>query len=296
MQTIIAISQHGSLTAAAAVLDTSLPTVVRVLAKVEKKLQTRLFERTTRKLVLTEEGKIYLEYCKRILSEVDEVENLLLDRKSEPQGTIVITAPKMFGLKYVSPLVNDFLCLNKKVDVKLLLIDRVIDLVEEGIDVAVRIGPVSRTDLVVTQLGTLLKKLYASPNVLQRYEELISKQKFEALPFVQQLGLMPSTNLNIECETDHIELKLKNIRLVTNQADAALEACLKDIGIGMFLSYQVEEQVNNGELIALDLPYTPKQTPVSFIYTPSRRLSGRTMAFINWSRPKLQSILKNQKI
>jgi DNA-binding transcriptional LysR family regulator len=94
MQTIIAISQHGSLTAAAAVLDTSLPTVVRVLAKVEKKLQTRLFERTTRKLVLTEEGKIYLEYCKRILSEVDEVENLLLDRNQSLRGLLLLLHQK----------------------------------------------------------------------------------------------------------------------------------------------------------------------------------------------------------
>src|SRR5262245_37257507 len=147
MNAFVRIVDKGSLTAAAAVLDTSLPSVVRTLASLERELGVRLLNRTTRRIHLTDEGAQYLERCRAILSAVQETEAALTARRTEPQGRLSVTASVLFGRRYVAPIVSEFLRRHPNVSADLLFVDRVVNLVEEGIDVAVRIGHLADSSL-----------------------------------------------------------------------------------------------------------------------------------------------------
>ena len=138
INTFVRIVEKGSLTAAAAALDTSLPSVVRTLAALERDLGVRLLNRTTRRIHLTDEGAQYLERCRSILSIVQETEAALTSGRTELQGKLTITASVLFGRRYVAPIVNDFLQRHPNVTADLLFVDRIVNLVEEGIDVHVR--------------------------------------------------------------------------------------------------------------------------------------------------------------
>ncbi len=140
MRAFVRIVEEGSLTAAAEALDRAPPTMVRTLAALEAHLGVRLLVRTTRQMALTEEGRVYLDRCRRILADVEEAEEAVAAGRSEPRGEIRATAPVLFGQRHVAPAVTEFVRAHPRVRVDLLLLDRVVQLVEEGLDVGVRIG------------------------------------------------------------------------------------------------------------------------------------------------------------
>ena len=144
MRTFIEIADRGSLTAAAQAQDSSLAAVVRTLAALEAHLDVRLMNRTTRRIALTDDGRNYLEHCRHILSAVQDAEDALKEGAAEPVGPITITAPVQFGQMYVAPAVTRFALRHPRVKVRVLLHDRVVSLVEEGVDVGVRIGALER--------------------------------------------------------------------------------------------------------------------------------------------------------
>jgi|SRR5882672_6343805 len=148
MRTFVRIVETGSLTAAADSLDTSLPTVVRTLAAFERQLGVSLLKRTTRRLHLTDEGAQYLERCRDILANIQEAEDLLVARRTEPVGKLSVTASVAFGRQYLAPILYDFLQQHPKVSAEALFVDRVVNLIEEGVDVAVRIAHLKESSLV----------------------------------------------------------------------------------------------------------------------------------------------------
>src|SRR6185503_7028752 len=168
METFVRSVDKGSLTAAAESLDTSLPSVVRTLAALERDLGVRLLNRTTRRIHLTDEGAHYLVRCRAILSAVQESEAAFSARRAEPQGRLLVTASVLFGRRYVAPIVSEFLQRHPKVTAELVFVDRVVNLVEEGIDVAVRIGRLPDSSLVAIPVGTVRRVVCASPNYLRR--------------------------------------------------------------------------------------------------------------------------------
>src|SRR5215813_12323335 len=139
MQTFVRIADEGSLTAAARALDSSLPAVVRLLAALEQHLGVRLFNRTTRRISLTEDGRRYLDKCRHVLAAVEDAESTLSSEAAKPTGRLTITAPVLFGQMYVAPAVTRFLRHYAGMQVSVLLLDRVVNLLEEGIDVGIRI-------------------------------------------------------------------------------------------------------------------------------------------------------------
>src|SRR5665647_1505244 len=154
METFVRIVEKGSLTAAANALDTSLPTVVRILASLERHLGVKLLHRTTRRIRLTEEGALYLERCRVILSATHEAEEALISREAELRGNITVGAPVLFGRRYVAPLVNDFLRRHPRVTIDLRFGDPVLNLSEAHVDVAVRIAHLKDSSLVACLLYT----------------------------------------------------------------------------------------------------------------------------------------------
>ena len=188
IQTFVDIIDGGSLTAAADAQGRSLPTVVRTLATLEQQLGARLLRRTTRRMSLTLEGRDYLERCRRILADVEEAELAVAQRQREPRGEIRMTAPALFGQLHVAPAVTAFLARHRKVKVDLVLIDRVVNLVEEGIDLALRIGHLADSSMVAVPVGQMRRVVCASPEVLREYGMPEHPQDLSTRPCVQFRG------------------------------------------------------------------------------------------------------------
>ena len=163
MTTFVRIVEAGSLTAAADRLDASLPTVVRTLAALERHLGVSLLKRTTRRMHLTDEGAQYLERCRVILSAVQEAEDVVVSRRSEPAGKITVTASALFGRRYIAPIVYDFVRRHPRVNADILFVDRVVNLIEEGVDVGVRIAHLKDSSMVAIPVGLTRRVVCAYP-------------------------------------------------------------------------------------------------------------------------------------
>ena len=189
MRTFVEIVDRGSLTGAAEGLDRSLPTVVRTLAALEEDLGARLLTRTTRRMSLTEEGRAYLGRCRQILADIGEAERAVGSGDAEPRGAIRATAPVLFGQLHVAPAVTRFLERHTRIRVDLLLLDRVVHLVEEGIDVAVRIGHLEDSSMIAVSVGGVRRVVVASPDLLDRFGAPESPESLSSLPCVGFSGL-----------------------------------------------------------------------------------------------------------
>src|SRR5215210_7750181 len=191
MKTFVRIVESGSLTAAADSLDTSLPTVVRTLAALERHLGVSLLKRTTRRIHLTEEGARYLEHCRDILSSIQDTENILVASRTEPIGKLTITASALFGRRYVAPIVYDFLHRHPKVNAEVLFVDRVVNLVEEGVDVAVRIANLKDSSLMAIRVGHVRRVVCASEDYLRRHGVPRVPDDISKHACVRHTGLVP---------------------------------------------------------------------------------------------------------
>lgn len=290
MTTFVRIVETGSLTAAAERLGTSATSVVRSLSALEKALGVRLLNRTTRRMALTDEGRDYFERCRRLLGEVDEAEAALLARQVTPAGRLLITAPVMFGRLHVAPLVIDFLAAYPEVRVELLLLDRVVDLIDEGIDLAVRIGPLPDSSLVAIPLGNTRRIVCASPDYLARHGQPARPDDMMAHRAIRIIGKSFEPDWVFDDNGQTRRLPSAEI-FATNHIDCAIDACLKGVGCGRFFAYQVRDQIAAGQLIRLLRPYEPAPLPVSFAYPHARLLSSRVRAFIERAAPVLREKL-----
>lgn len=285
MQTFVNIVDGGSLTAAARLSASSLPAVVRTLAALERHVGVRLLNRTTRRLSLTEEGKVYLESCRQVLAAVDDAELVLSAQQREPSGLLTITAPVLFGQMHVAPLVTRFVQRYDKINCSLMLFDRVVNLLEEGIDVGIRIGPLADSSLVAQPIGEIRRVVVASPTFLAtngvpahpddllhanclRFTE-IGRQAWVFRDGERQLSVPVSGNL------------------LFNQGAPAIAACVAGLGFGTFLSYQVAPRVAAGELqiVLAEFELTPR--PVNIVYPHARLLPSRTRVFVEWMKAEL---------
>ena len=239
MRTFVAIVDAGSLTAAADRLDRSQPTVVRSLAALENHLDARLLQRTTRRMSLTTEGNQYLERCRQIIADVDEAAALVAAEHAELAGFLRVTAPVMFGQMHVAPLLSAFLDDHPRVTADLLLLDRNVDLVDEGIDLAIRIGPLPDSGLVGIPAGNVRRVVCASPRLLAQTGEPSSPQQLIDLPCVRLQVYARSGTWRFRDGADNVAVKVDG-RFSCNQVAAAVDACVGGTGFGQFLSYQVQ--------------------------------------------------------
>ncbi|MEO5661226.1 MAG: LysR family transcriptional regulator [Polaromonas sp.] len=286
MQAFIHIAEKGSLTAAARVMKSSLPATVRTLASFEAALGVRLFNRTTRRISLTEEGRRHLESCRQVLAALADAEAALTADAAEPAGHLTITAPMLFGQMHVAPAVTRFVQHHDKMRCSMVLVDRVVNLLEEGIDVGIRIGEPEDSALVAQNVGYIRRLVVASPAWLQRHG----------------VPLHPKDLLNANCVrvTDHVStwgpfnVHGKPLRLAVsgnlefNQIAPAVAACAAGAGIGTFFSYQVAPFLQNKQLRTVLEDFEPSRRPINVVYPHARMLPTRTRVFIEWIKNELQ--------
>lgn len=287
METFVCIVEAGSLSAAAERMGTSLTSVVRTLASLEHALGVRLLNRTTRRIALTDEGREYHERCRGILAEVDEAEAALTERRLRPSGRLAVTAPVMFGRLHVAPVLADFLAAHPDMRADLLLVDRVIDLLEEGLDLAVRIGALPDSSLVSAGIGTCRRVLCASPGFAAAHAaDLRHPSRLARLKSIRFAGLDGGHDWLFSRGGPAVRVPLTEV-FSTNHIDAALEACRRGIGCARFLSYQVCDDLASGRLVRLLPDWEPEAVPVQIVFPHSRMLSARVRAFVDWAVPRL---------
>ena len=289
MATFVQIVDRGSLTLAAESLGTSLPSVVRALAALEQSLGVRLLNRTTRRLSLTQEGRHYLARCRSILAEIDEAETELSSQRQEPRGALRVTAPVLFGRLHVAPIVTRFVRQFKNTQVELLLLDRVVSLVEDGVDVAIRIGHLPDSSLIAIPAGHIRRVACASPRYLK--DKGLPQEPNDLLQHdcLRLTGLAPSAVWSFHSKGRTISVPV-NGPFVCNQAAATIDACVDSLGVGTFLSYQVASLVAQKKLKLVLVDYEPPPIPLSIVYPHAKLLSARVRVFAEWATEGLRAV------
>ncbi len=294
MRTFVEIVDRGSLTAAADALERSLPTVVRTLAGLENHLGTRLLHRTTRHMSLTEDGRNFLQRCRRILADLDEAERSVGQTAEKPTGTVRMTAPVLFGQMHVSPAINRFLQRHPGLSVELELLDRIVNLVDEGFDLGVRIGRLTDSSMIARPIGIMRRVLCASPRVLEREGVPRHPTELASRACVRFRGLAPGGLWKFEQAGKPLQVRVSG-RMSCNQAAAAAEACAQGLGFGLFLAYQVQSLIAAGRLQVVLEEFEPPPLPMNLIYPEARLVSARLRALLAWLMAELGSGKASQR-
>lgn len=289
MATFVRIVEKGSFTAAAGALDTSLPSVVRTLATLERHLGVRLLNRTTRRIHLTDEGARYLEHCRAILSAVQEAEATLTSGQAEPQGRLTVTASVLFGRRYVAPIVTEFVRRYPHVSAELLFVDRVVNIIEEGLDVAVRIGHLRDSSLIAIPVGQVRRVVCASPQYLRRHGVPRAPEDIRVHHCVRHTGLSPRNEWHFRIGRRDVTVPIASA-ITCNEIDSALNACISGQGLGMFLSYQVAPNRASRKLRYVLEEFETEPLPVQVIYPHSRLLSTKVRTFVDECVRKLRQV------
>jgi len=254
MRVFVAVAEARGFAAGARRLALSAPVVTRAVAALERRLGTRLLQRTTRIVRLTEAGNRYLADCRRILAEVDSAEETLRSPDGQPRGTLHVTASRIFGRMFVAPIVLDFLEAHREVTVRTLLDDHVVDLIEAGVDVAVRIGPLADSSFTATRVGSVRRVLCASPAYLARHGTPRRPADLEALDALVFSGASARSEWTLGSGRAVRTVRPRSL-LSINDADVIIAAAIAGHGVARVLSYQVGEAVAAGTLVRLLTPF-----------------------------------------
>lgn len=291
MAVLLAVVDGGSLSAAGRKLGMPLATVSRKVSELEAALGAKLLIRSTRALKLTESGRSYVESCRRILEDITEAERAAAGEYTSPRGELVLTAPVVFGRRHVLPVVAEFLGAYPEVNVRLVLGDRNLNLLEDHVDLAVRIGALPDSGLTASRLGYVRQVVCASPAYLakrgtpQRVEELGHHDCVSLELFASGDGW----GFNVDGEGKFVPL---HPRLAVSTAEAALDAAIAGLGVTRLLSYQVEAAVSSADLVVVLEDFEPPALPVHFLYASRGRLPLKLRALLDFSTPRLRSRLE----
>ena len=279
MQIFTAVAEAGSLSAASREMGVPLTTVSRRLAELEKHVGTPLMVRTTRQLALTDAGRDYLETCGSLLSELEAAEARLAGKEDTPSGELVLTAPVVFGRLHVLPVVLEYLRRYPGVSVKMMLADRVIDLVDESVDVGVRIGALPDSTMVARQAGTVRYVVCASPAYLQARGKPTTPRDLNKHDCIVFSGLETGGRWAFSGPKGSQRMRIHS-RLSVNTAEAAVDAAIAGIGLARVLSYQVKNAVAEGKLRLVLEDFEGAGIPVNVLHRQGRLPQAKVKCFV----------------
>jgi DNA-binding transcriptional LysR family regulator len=288
MTTLLAAVEAGSLSAASRRLGMPLATVSRKVSELEAHLRTRLLNRTSRRLTLTDAGRSYVEACKRILEDIGEAERAATGEYIAPRGDLAITAPIVFGRLHVLPVAIEFLKSYPDVDIRVALADRPFNLQEDDVDLAVRIGDLPDSSLIATRVGSIRQVLCGSPAYFAERGTPKAPDDLTRHDCITFDGLMSPRTWKFEAGKSAVAI---HSRLTVNTAEAAIDAAIAGVGVTRVLSYQVAEARRAG-LLALALrKFEPAPWPVSLVYAGQGLLPQKLRAFLDFAVPRLKARL-----
>ena len=287
MRLFASVADLGSLSAAGRRLGVPLASVSRNLSALEKDLGVRLITRTTRHLSLTKAGQDYLETVRRVFEELAAAEARLAGEQSEPRGELAVTAPVVFGRLHVLPIVGEFLKRHRQVNVRLLLLDRPVDLIEEGLDVAIRIGVLPDSSLIGVRVGAVRNVVCASPAYLKARSAPRSPADLEDHDCITFSALQPTDRWVFSGGAKPTRVRIRS-RLQVNTAEAAVDAAIAGLGITRVLSYQVAAALADGSLRAVLAGSDTQELPVTVLRRPERLANMKVQAFADFAAEALR--------
>jgi DNA-binding transcriptional LysR family regulator len=290
MTIFVAVSEAGSMSAAARELGEPLTNVSRSLSQLEAYLGCTLLDRTTRRMALTSAGSDYLETCKRVIEAIDGVERRIVGQTTDLSGDLAVTAPVQFGRIHVLPLIAEFLAAYPRINVRLLLIDRVVDLLEEEIDVALRIGELPDSAMLGKRVNTLRLVTCASPAYLDRRGTPGAPAALVQHDCVTFAGLPGGLRWLFKSRRNGRKSVRVRSRLAVNSADAAVSAAVSGVGITRVLSYQAQAELQDGRLLPILERFEDTPIPVHLVYRPTRSTNPRLRSFVDFAAEKLRAL------
>jgi DNA-binding transcriptional LysR family regulator len=293
LRVFVAIADQGGLARAASALRSSPPAVTRSIAALEERLGVRLFERTTRSLHLTEPGITFLEDARQLLSDLEEAEQNMAGQAKILSGQLTITASLTFGRAMLQPIILDFIDANPRINVSMQLFDRVVDLIDEGFDLAVRIANLPDSSLVSRHVGDVSRLLVASPAYLARCGTPTTADDLLLHTIIALPALMPNREWRYSKGGKPARLSL-TARLEMNDAHACIDAAERGKGITIALSYMVRDAIRDGRLIPVLTAFSLAPVPVNLVYAQRRMMMPKVRAFIDFAAPKLTAALSRK--
>jgi len=280
MQTFVTVADLQGFAPAARKLGLSPPAVTRLIASLEERLGTRLLQRTTRKVALTDAGARYLERIRRILADIEEAELAAESERTRPAGRLVISAPVGFGRLHVSPVMSAYLNRYPEVSGELRLEDRTVSLVEDGVDLAVRIGQLPDSSLVARQVGDMRRIVVASPAYLKAHGEPKTPEALTHHQIIQFGGSALTADWRFARDGEEFRINVTP-RFTSNVADAAIQYALAGGGLTRVLAYQAADAIKRGRLKIVLQKFEIAALPIHIVYPTSRLLSAKVRAFID---------------
>lgn len=292
MEILVAVAEAGSLSAAGRKLGIPLPTVSRKIADLEAHLQTQLFVRSTRKIVLTEAGAGFLGAAKRILESVAEAEVRAAGEYSLPRGDLALTAPLVFGRLHVLPVVSEFLRQFAEINVQMALSDRNASLIDDQIDLAVRIGSLPDSTLMAVNLGSIRRVVCGSPAYFAANGVPKTPDELAAHQCVTFSMVAADTSWRFTARGGRTKVVTPHQRLDVNIAEAAIDAAISGLGLTRVLSYQVAQAVAEKKLKIVLPDFEPPPVPVHLLHAAAKDLLPLKMhRFIEFAAPRIRKSL-----
>lgn len=288
MSVFVAVAEEEGFAGGARRLKLSPPSVTRAVAELEAHLGIKLFNRTTRFVRVTEAGQRYLEESRRVIAAADEADQIAVGLNSEPRGRIAVTASVLFGRMHVMPGIVDYMNRFPAVEVSALFVDRIVNLLEEGIDVAIRIGELADSSYRAIKVASVRRVLCASPAYLaahgipQRPEDLSEHQ------VILPSGLNPIAEFRFVRNNNPLQVKVKP-RLVVSDNSSAIVAAVSGLGITNFISYQIAPQLAEGSLKIILSEFELKPVPVHIVHSEGRYATAKIRLFVDLMAESLRT-------
>jgi DNA-binding transcriptional LysR family regulator len=287
MQAFVTVAEEEGFAPAARRLGVSPPVVTRSIAALEQRLGVLLLERTTRKVRVTEAGTRYLGDCRRLLTEIEDAEAAVSGEHSQPRGSLGITTSVMFGRLFVAPMLVEFLAKHPQVTARALLLDQVVDLIDEGLDVAVRIARLDDSTLTSAKVGAVRRVTCASPAYLEQHGVPQTPRDL-----VEHRSFVFSTERSTPAWSFEHKGQASSFRprasLLANSSEVGIEAALAGAGVTRVLSYMVAAHVRAGRLRLVLEDYEAEPIPIHVVYREGRRAPARVRAFVDFAVPRLR--------
>ena len=290
MSVIVAVTETGSFSAASRRLGTPVATISRNVADLESRLKAELFQRSSRRMTLTDAGRDYVEACRRIMEQVDDAERQVSGEYRRPKGDLAVTTPWGLGHTHMLPLTFEFLDAFPEIDLRLLLTDRVVDTVDENIDVSIRIGSLPESSMLATRIGWIRVVVCASPAYLTargrpQTPDQVGDHDCIAINPVASPNAWKFRKGKREC------LVPIRSRLCVNTSEAAVIAAIAGVGLTRVMSYKMDTAKRAGSLDLVLEAFEPEPLPIHIVYSPRKPVPLKLRAFLDWVTPRLKARL-----
>jgi DNA-binding transcriptional LysR family regulator len=290
MSVIVAVTETGSFSAASRRLKTPVATVSRRVAELEARLKAQLFQRSSRQMTLTDAGRSYIEACKRIIEQVDDAEREVSGEYRIPKGDLAVTSPWGLGHMHLLPIAVEFMNAYPEIALRLVLTDRIVNTVEENIDISVRIGNLADSNLIATRIGSVRFVLCASPGYLAERGHPTEPTELGNHDCISIDSLAAQRSWKFIKGGQEIAVPIRS-RLTVSDSEAAVEAAIVGAGIARVMSYKMEAARLAGQLVVMLEEFEEEPWPVHIVYAERKPVPLKLRAFLNWVTPRLKARL-----